>query len=309
MNRAIPIFRKENLSYLREEKEGYWTLISKIHPETRDLIMNPTAKEIIELCDGTRALEGIENEMKSRYPMVEEKGLKMDVVKTIASFSRLGIIEWEGDNPFLYRCKEPLTEDFALMIGQEDDILKIERFIKSSPIYQSPADNKQKLFCYRSPYFRDLDYETLALRQKLFAYIEEFFLLLYREEIIGLLSIELPLLQNTTAATIKLIISPKDWFVNLLRYAYDNFPVLAVREITKIRILESLKDSLDLGLKEILFKEGFVEEGFLKYEFGFGGDVKILAQYYESKFIERINKKIRMKGGDKNVSALSISNH
>jgi hypothetical protein len=308
MSRAIPIFRKENLSYLREEKEGYWTFVSKIHPETRDLIINPTAKEILDLCDGTKALEEIENEMKNRYPMVEEKRLKMDIAKTIASFSRLGIIEWEGDNPFLYRCKEPLNEDFALMIGQENDILKIERFIKLSPIYQSSADNEQKLLCYRSPYFRDLDYEPLILRQKLFAYIEEFFLLLRRAEIIGLLSIELPLLQNTTAATIKLIISPKDWFANLLRYAYDNFPVLAVREITKIRILELLKDSLDLELKEILFKEGFVEEGFSKNEFGFGGDVKILARCYEPKFIERINK-IKMKGGDKNVSDLSIPNH
>ncbi len=308
MSRAKPIFRKENLSYLRKEKEGYWTFISKTHPETRDLIINPTAKEILDLCDGTRALEEIENEMKNRYPMVEEKRLKMDIAKTIASFSRLGIIEWEGYNPFLYRFKEPLSADFALIIGQEDDILKIERFIKSSPIYQSSADNQQKLFCYRSPYFRDLDYETLALRQKLFAYIEEFFLLFYREEIIGLISIELPLLQNTTAATIRLIVSLKDWFANLLRYANDNFPALAVREITKIRILELLKDSLDLELKEILFKEGFVEEGFSKNEFGFGGDVKILAYYYESKFIERINR-IKMKGGDKNVSYLSIPNH
>jgi len=96
-----------------------------------------------------------------------------------------------------------------------------------------------------------------------------------------------------------------------LRYAYDNFPVLAVREITKIRILELLKDSLDLELKEILFKEEFVEEGFVRNEFGFGGDVKILARYYEPKFIERLNKinKIKMKGGDKNVSDLSIPNH
>jgi hypothetical protein len=84
--------------------------------------------------------------------------------------------------------------------------------------------------------------------------------------------------------------------------------MLAVREITKIRILELLATPLNSELKEIMLKERYEEEGFFKSEFGFGGDVKILARCYEPKFIEKINK-IRMKGGDKNVSELSISNH
>jgi hypothetical protein len=34
MKEAKPVFKKENLLYEREEKEGYWTITSRLHPET-----------------------------------------------------------------------------------------------------------------------------------------------------------------------------------------------------------------------------------------------------------------------------------
>lgn len=145
MDKVIPIFKKENLSYSREEKEGYWTFISKLHPETRELIVNFTGREILELCDGIRSLEEIEAEMVNRYPSVGREQIKNDVCKSIATFSRLGIIEWvNNDNPFLYRYKEPLKDNLWLAIGQEDDIDKIESFVKTSQVL-SPArfDNRK----------------------------------------------------------------------------------------------------------------------------------------------------------------------
>lgn len=33
MKEAKPVFKKENLLYEREEKEGYWTITSRVHPE------------------------------------------------------------------------------------------------------------------------------------------------------------------------------------------------------------------------------------------------------------------------------------
>lgn len=35
-----PIFKRENLLYERQEKEGYWTIIPKFHPETQELVIN-----------------------------------------------------------------------------------------------------------------------------------------------------------------------------------------------------------------------------------------------------------------------------
>lgn len=251
MEKAIPVFKKEKLSYSREEKEGYWTFVSKLHPETRELIVNFTGREILELCDGIRSLGEIENEMVNRYPSVRREQIKMDVYKTIASFSRLGIIEWvDGDNPFLYRHKESLKDNLWLAIGQEDDIDR---------------------------------------------------------EIYGLLSIEIPLLMNVTAAMIKMIISPKEYFKELLKYAQDIFLLLTVRDVTKIRIIELLSEPLDLEMKEILLNEGYKEEGVLQNEFGFGRSARILSRCYEPLFVEKIIR-LRLKGGDKYAKNLPITN-
>ena len=46
MKEAKPVFKKENLLYEREEKEGYWTITSRVHPEARELIINPTPTNI-----------------------------------------------------------------------------------------------------------------------------------------------------------------------------------------------------------------------------------------------------------------------
>ncbi|MEO0129294.1 MAG: PqqD family protein [candidate division WOR-3 bacterium] len=297
MKNSVPIFRRENLSYWREEREGYVTLISKVHPETRELIINLTAKEILDLCNGIRAIEEIEDEIQNKYPLVKKEQIKIDVAKTLSSFSRLGIIEWiNGDNPFLYRRKEPLSDNFWMGIGQEEEIHKIGQLIKSIPKLES-YQNNGRYFIYKSPYFHYSEYEELPLRQKLFAYLEDFSLLYHKEEIVGMISIEIPLLRNTTAGIIKLIIVPRDLFEELIKYAQDNFPRLAVKDITKIKILELSTEPLDIKILEILHKIGYKEEGVLQDEFGFGRTVKILSRCYDLTFIERINK-TRMKGGE-----------
>lgn len=291
MEKAIPIFKKENLSYIREEKEGYWIFLSKFHPETRELIVNFTGKEVLDLCNGIKSLAEIEFEMQNRYPSVPDEQIKMDVARTIASFSRLGIIEWvDGNNPFLNRREEPLKNNFLLAIGQEEDIHEIASFIKSSQVLRSAQFHTKDMFCYKSPHVNDGEYEILALRKKLFAYIEEFFLLYHNEEIYGLLSIEIPLLVNTTAAMIKLIISPKEYFHELLKYSQDNFLMLAVKDITKIRVIELLSEPLDLAMKDVLCNEGYKEEGILLDEYGFGRSGRILSRCYAPSFVEKINK-------------------
>lgn len=147
------------------------------------------------------------------------------------------------------------------------------------------------MFCYKSPHVNDGEYELLALRQKLFAYIEEFFLIYHNEEIYGLLSIEIPLLVNTTAA---MIISPKEYFHELLGYSQDNFLMLAVKDIAKIRVIELLSEPLDLAMKDVLCNEGYREEGILLDEYGFGRSGRLLSRCYTPSFVEKINK-LRLK--------------
>ena len=283
MIESKPMFQKKNVWYEREEKEGFWTYTSAVHPETRELIINATSKEILSLCDGRRFLGDIEKEIKSRYPEVDFKKIKFDVDSVIASFSRLGLIEWVGgDNPFLYKKEEPISRDISLMIAQENDINRIIKFIESSS-----SLNSNDYFCYRSPTIPPNDYRELALRQKLFFYAEEFFLLLNKGEIIGLISIGMQPGLSSTTATIKLIFSPKEYFVRLLHYAQDNAPIISIMDFIKLRLFELTKNQLNPELKKLLLKEGYAKEGILKNEFGFGNDVEMLAYCYDKKLIEK----------------------
>jgi hypothetical protein len=289
MNNAKPVFKKENLQYERQEKEGYWTFIPKLHPETRELIINQTAKCIIMLCDGSRTLPMIGDVLKQRYPNVDKKRIDMDVATTIASCSRFGIIEWDGDNPFLFKKEEPINENYSMLIAQESDIRRLHEFVVSSKVLLPNSKSDKNTICYKTPHINSREYDELALRQKLFAFHEEYFLLLHEGAINGLISIEMPMYQLNLAARMKIIITPIPYFSHLIQYAQDNFPMLAVMDFTKIRLVESLKTPLSDDLKNLLTKEGYKNEATLEDELGFGEDIRFWSRTYDKKFIAKIN--------------------
>jgi len=282
MINSKPIFNKKNVTYEREEKEGFWTYLSAVHPEVRELIVNKTSQEILSLCDGSRTLAEVEKEMKKRYPEVNFNRIKTDVDSILASFSRLGMIEWKGDNPFLYKRAEPITKDISMMIAQEYDIIKLIKFIESWP-----NRDKKDYIWYRSPATQAQDYSELALRQKLFFFAEEFYLLLKNNKLIGLISIGVQPGIGTTVAGINLIICPKEYLTKLLQYAHDNAPVLSVIDFTKIRLFEPNNKPFDSEFKQSLEKLGYEQEGKLKNEFGFEKDSIIWAYYYNENLMNK----------------------
>jgi len=287
MKEGIPVFKRENLLYFREEKEGYFTIISKMHPETRELIINSTAMKILELADGNRTINEIINEFQQKYNDVSKDIIKKDVLKTLSSFTRLGIVEWINENPFLFIYEEPINENYSMYIAQENDIRELENFLKVN------LDNKKienNFIIYKNPVILSGEYSELSLRQKLFSYNEEFFLLKNKNEIEGLLSISLPIFYNIYESVIKLIITPINFFKDLLRYSINYLPFLVIRDITKISVYESNYEILNNTLKDLLINEGFKKEGELKNELGFGKDLVIYSLYYSKDYINKINE-------------------
>jgi len=290
MQEGKPVFKKENLMYEREEKEGFYTIIPKYHPETKELVINRTARELLELCDGRRTLEEIEKEMLFRYPEIPSAKIKADVLSVISKFSRLLVIEWIGENPFLYKKEEILSDDLSLVVGQEEDIFKILKFIDGSNIFQE-IKYSEDYFYYKDPLLNELEYvEEVALRAKLFSYAEEFFLLRKNSEIIGLISIGVPIMPRVTAAVIKLIIAPKEYFVDFIKYAQDSFPLLTVKRITKIKIFETSSKKMQSELKKEFENLGYKEEGTLEHELGYGLHLTSFSWVYPQTFIERVEQ-------------------
>jgi hypothetical protein len=291
MKEAKPVFKKENLLYEREEKEGYWTITSKIHPEVRELIINPTARKILELADGSRTMDEIELDFVNKYPEVPKEKIKTDIFRTLGSFTRLGIVEWEGDNPFLYKYEESLTDGYSLSVAQEDSLREIESFIKSTEDFiKSMKDHftiQEEMVFYKNPLIMQGEYSELVLRQKLFAFSEEFFLLRKDSEIKGLMSISLPAHPKEFGAVIKLVICPEKFLNELFKYSRDYLPYLAVRDISKIEFYETNTASVNDSFKKFLLEEGFIKEAELQDELGFGKNLEIYSLGYTQDFIEK----------------------
>jgi len=287
MTKARPIFKKENLLYERKEKEGYFTIISKIHPEARELIINRTAREILDLSNGKRSVEEIKDLLSSRYENIPKEKIIFDVSKTLSVFSRLGIVEWIGENPFLVKQKEPISDGHSLYIAQEDDLRKIEKFIQTA---EKSFSGKENFIFYKNPTVTRGEYSELVLRQKLFAFSEEFFLLTKGPEIEGLLSISVPLYPGEFGAIIKLLICPKRYLPELFDYSKGYFPYLAIKDVTKLKFYESGAEPIKEPLKNFVLEKGFKKEGELKNELGFGKDLIIYSLYYSEEFIKKVKK-------------------
>jgi len=130
----------------------------------------------------------------------------------------------------------------------------------------------------------------LALRQKLFAFSEEFFLLRKDSEIKGVMSFSLPAHPKEFGTTLRLVICPEKFLNDLFKYSRDYLLYLAVRDISKIEFYETNTASVNDSFKKFLLEEGFIKEAELKNELGLGKDLMIYSLSYTKEFIEKVEE-------------------
>ena len=157
------------------------------------------------------------------------------------------------------------------------------------------AENKKDIINYHSPTVRPEDYTEIVIRQKMFFYLDEFFLLLKNNKIIGLVSVGTERSIGNSVAGIRIVICPEKYLTRLLHYAHSHTPIISIVEYTKIRFFEHLTNRSNPKLLETLKKVGYKDEGILKNEFGMGNDVKIWAYCYDKKaFDQHRNTKTKL---------------
>lgn len=143
---------------------------------------------------------------------------------------------------------------------------------------------------YKNPLITQGEYSELVLRQKLFAFSEEFFLLRKDSEIKGMVSISLPVHPKEFGATLRLVICPEKFLNELFKYSRDYLPYLAVKNVSKIEFYETNTEPVSDTFKKFLLEEGFAKEGELKDELGFGKDLVIYSLSYTKEFIEKVEE-------------------
>jgi hypothetical protein len=270
-----PYYGLSNVSFIREEKNGFWILVPKQHPEIRELIINKTSKQILDLCNGHRTLYEIESEMKKLYPMVDSKKLEDDVKNTIAHYTQLTIIEWSGENPFLILLARVLDKNYRVKIGQISDVSKIHDFIMNTCNKYNEKLESEVLF-YINPCVSREEYDEVNIHQKSFLKTEKYILLTIDNNICGVIGIAIPKLMSK-AAIITIIITPETIAKMLLSYVMENLLIILNTDITKISVHDTNEKLINIKLYKIFTKCGFYNEASLKNELGFDVNLNIMS--------------------------------
>lgn len=293
INDAVPIFSKENLSYYRDEKDGFATFIPKAHPETMEMIINPTSKEILDLCDSQKSVADIIKVFQGEYPTVPLEQLKVDIVKTLSSYSAMGVITWKSLNPFHNLIREDKKDGYYITVGYESHLPRVLDFLQVVGLLNNTV-NRDTYYYYCNP---DLipkqEYCETGLKQKLFGFAENLFVLWKDDKIEGLFTIGIEVLgkkDRRPGAVYLIIIKKEDNFIDMmLEYSLRIFPYMTYLYPTKVKFISAVKDNEIIGK---LKQAGFLFEYSLKNEFDFDSETFVYSYFFDKEKITRLRKNI-----------------
>lgn len=254
IKKSIPMFDKEQIIYRRSEKDGSELMISKKHPELQQLTFNATSMRILELCNGKRDIEALVNELLKTYKKVDPDVLLNDVIGSLHTLWRLGLVEWINRNPYaaIYNLVE---KNSAFTLLTEDKVLEWIKTIE--PQYYNPFNDEKIL------------YSDTTIRQSTFSFFESFFQIIVDGIPVFTISFIIPI-GEMTFLTVGLMHYTKEIEVELL----NNFFTWSIKKLKDIYLLASnvngiviYNRDLDNILSEFIKNLGFIQCGTLFNEF------------------------------------------
>lgn len=269
-----PVFRKDALAFIREEKDGHLSILSKDRPEYHVQLLNRTAKQILDYCDGQNSVDRIHKELMECYPKVAKQRIREDVNKTLVVLHKYGFIDWKGDSPFEFRQSTFRLRQGKMVVSKatEANFKKIASMLKV--LSENPDDEKPSIYglFHLSPNLHSSLYHEILLRQRIFEYREDFYFLEEATKTLGMLSVHnyLPLRKNAEVGVI-ILEKGKASEVKirlLLRAACDDNK----GKINKLKCRFSSKLKKNEVLESALKNEVFLQEACLQDEISIGED-------------------------------------
>ena len=129
LNDCIPIPLTQNITYIRQEKNDFYTFYSACE-YTKELVTNKTALQILKLCNSTNRVKDILKEMKKKYVEVADDILYKDICNTLLQFERIQLIKWKGGNPIMSIEPIKINKNYELTLASECDIRNITYFLR-----------------------------------------------------------------------------------------------------------------------------------------------------------------------------------
>lgn len=275
---SVPKFDEGQLYYFRREEGNYISFAVK-NGKTQELMMNCSAWEILQLCNGEKSILEIEEEYKERYAyMNSNANFLKDIITTLCVFDKIWLISWgNGGSPFMLSAEVGLGDGYTLTWAKENAIRDIvttyEKYVGDSGYYLHNCPNNK--FKGLSEYQKET-----SLRSKLFFYKEDFFVLKNKErEIVGIISVSNNH-PDTDIVEIATLIIP-DYMVEVTLLGLEKIlKENSLFDLSKLRLKVISSDEMTIHYASFE-KCGFMKTAVLKDEYGKGSDLIFFDYFFE----------------------------
>ena len=152
LSSAIPIFNREFLIYLREEKRDYFSYrVLKGVGSERTMLMNSMAHRVLTLCDGKKSVADIIRCQQESYPDVSSKIISHDVNFALTNLTFQGLVRWQTPIPWKPSSNYVMSvgENLLLALCDEDSVSAVSDFVNHEQAvnYSSVGVGIDPLFC------------------------------------------------------------------------------------------------------------------------------------------------------------------
>lgn len=229
------------IPYLREEKNGYFSMLTN-NGDQNYTILNKTSKKIFDLCSGELSVEDMLKIIYKEYPDNEINKLKNDLIKTLGQLTRINAIEWKdakgmSENPFVLSASHIMNEEIAFSMVGENEIQKLyDYFLKFFADKEGINNENREYYNYFwGQDFREFTNMTL-IRQCLYSYYKDFFILTRKQEIIGVITVKPAQEPFLHSAVIQMISMPKEFFSEAIKEIFDYYANFLWKRINLVKL-------------------------------------------------------------------------
>lgn len=267
-------------SYLRGEPSNRLSVLSSDGKQTYT-ILNRVAKEILDLCDGTRDLPEVLRLFQDKYPDQPRETLAHDLAQTLHNLTVNCLIVWKKNG----RCmNDPFGSDYLTSVDPDELLILADasRFAEIEEAAAKSLSAKQFKNGNRI-YFSEFDVEPelenfLVLRQRLFSFTHDYFLLASQSgDINGLIICEPTPNPAGRSVTIKFISCNSTLLAGVLDRLAEYYGSSAPKAYLALRINAPDSDPIAERLDRSDQHLGFSLVGTLPNEID-SGDVKLFVR-------------------------------
>lgn len=248
----------------RHEKEGFSSFLTT-NGSMDYSIINETALQILDLCDGKKSIEDILLILVDSYNEIDKDELLKDLFEVLKHLTFIKAIKWVENGKTV---NSPFEKNFYCIdidsikfeVAHETDIRAIKKFIESSKEIDSSGD----LIKYVWGENVESCCNEIVIRQSLFNFSRDYFIIRENNEIVGILICKGEMSKSLNYVTLEYFCLPKWTLYNSIKYIVEYYLNFDSKDISYVsfefsnEMMSNSKEIKDImetcGFKQCMIK-------------------------------------------------------